>query len=155
MTIKFLTIHCSATPGSRDIGAKEITSMHVQRGFRTIGYHHIVRRDGTVELGRPETETGAHVEGFNKDNLGICLVGGVNAAGKPENNYTSAQLVALAKLVARLQAKYGLPDSAIKGHRDWFGDTNKDGRIDSRDWLKDCPCFDVRSWWASAKPKAA
>ncbi|MDH0348155.1 N-acetylmuramoyl-L-alanine amidase [Aeromonas dhakensis] len=155
MTIKFITVHCSATQGSRDIGAKEITAMHKNRGFRTIGYHHVIRRDGTVEPGRPETETGAHVAGFNKDNLGICLVGGVNAAGKPENNYTPAQLAALAKLITSLQAKYAVPDAAVKGHRDWFGDTNKDGKIDSRDWLKDCPCFDVGRWWASTKPKAA
>ena len=30
-----------------------------------------------------------------------------------------------------------------------FGDTNKDGKIDSRDWLKECPCFDVKSWWSA------
>lgn len=146
MAVKFITIHCSATKPTSDIGAKEITAMHKQRGFRTIGYHYVIRRDGSVEAGRPDGETGAHVEGFNKDNLGVCLIGGVNAKGKPENNYTDAQFASLSKLIDRLKAVYKLTNAEIKGHRDWFGDANKDGKIDSRDWLKDCPCFDVRSW---------
>lgn len=153
MTIKFITVHCSATPGSRDIGAKEITAMHLQRGFRTIGYHYVIRRDGTVEAGRPENQQGAHVEGHNPNNLGICLVGGVNQAMKSECNYTDAQFAALAELVKKLQAKHNVPDNAIKGHRDWFGDTNGDGKIDSRDWLKDCPCFDVRTWFKGINVK--
>ena len=74
---------------------------------------------------------------------------------KSECNYTGAQFAALAELVKKLQAKHNVPDNAIKGHRDWFGDTNGDGKIDSRDWLKDCPCFDVRTWFKgiNVKPK--
>lgn len=154
MLIKFLTVHCSATQADLDIGAAEIKVMHLQRGFRTIGYHYVIRRDGTVEAGRPESEVGAHVEGHNQDNLGICMVGGINAAGKGENNFTQEQFAALHKLLADKAAQHGIPDSRIQGHRDWFGDTNGDGKIDSRDWFKECPCFDVKPWYQSVKDQA-
>ena len=68
--LKYLVVHCSATPASRDIGAKEIDLMHRQKGWRCIGYHYVIRRDGRVEAGRPENEPGAHVEGHNGHSLG-------------------------------------------------------------------------------------
>lgn len=158
MLINHITVHCSATQATKDIGAAEIKVMHLQRGFRTIGYHYVIRRNGVVETGRPETEVGAHVEGHNTGNLGICLIGGINAAGKGENNFTAEQFASLRKLLGELQAKHGVPDEKVQGHRDWFGDYNGDGKIDSRDWLKECPCFDVKKWLkdpASAEPAAA
>lgn len=132
LPINFVTVHCSATPGSRDIGAKEIDRMHRQRGFLRIGYHYVIRRDGTVETGRPEDMVGAHVEGHNTHNLGVCLVGGTDEKLKPENNYTDAQFDALRKLLFTLLKKY--PNAKVLGHRDWPG------------VAKACPCFDVKQW---------
>jgi N-acetyl-anhydromuramyl-L-alanine amidase AmpD len=37
----------------------------------------------------------------------------------------------------------------VFGHRDLSPDKNGDGKIDSRDWVKACPSFDVRAWLAS------
>ncbi len=71
-----MTIHCSDSPNDRDwINAEEITRWHKARGFRQIGYHFVIKRDGTVESGRPLDKQGAHVEGENEGNVGICLVG--------------------------------------------------------------------------------
>lgn len=50
--IDAIVVHCSATKAGQDIGKKEITQMHLQRGFSTIGYNYIIRLDGTVEVGR-------------------------------------------------------------------------------------------------------
>jgi N-acetylmuramoyl-L-alanine amidase len=137
-----IVVHCSATranvdekitlPGE-DIGVKEITGWHLARGYRTIGYHYVIRRDGTVETGRPIDQVGAHVQGRNSNSIGICLVGGVSESGKSENNFEPPQWAALKALLIGLQKTY--PSAAIiKGHRDY------------PNVHKDCPCFDVRAW---------
>jgi N-acetylmuramoyl-L-alanine amidase len=130
--IKYITVHCSATQPKTYVDVKVIERMHRERGFLKVGYHFVIKRDGTVETGRSVEETGAHVEGHNKGNLGICLAGGVDAALKPEANYTDEQYVALAQLLIKLKKDY--PDAEILGHRDW------------PNVKKACPCFDVRQW---------
>jgi N-acetylmuramoyl-L-alanine amidase len=147
-SVDYLVVHCSATPANRDIGRAEIDNMHRQRGFRMIGYHFVIRRDGRVEIGRPETEPGAHVEGFNNRSLGICLVGGVLPDGKTaESNFTPAQYNSLASLLRSRTALY--PHAEVLGHRDLSPDTNRDGKVSPNEWLKQCPCFDVKPWWAN------
>lgn len=147
--VKSIAVHCSATRPTAIMGAREIHRMHVDRGFACIGYHYVIKREGGIERGRPEDRMGAHVEGHNRTSLGICLIGGIDADGKAVNNFTQQQFDSLRALLTSLHGKY--PTAVIQGHRDYFGDTNKDGKIDRRDWLKECPCFDVKSWW-SAKP---
>lgn len=145
-SVDYLVVHCSATPAARDIGAKELRAMHLQRGFRDIGYHYVVRRDGKVEKGRPDTDPGAHVEGFNNRSLGICLVGGVKPDAKTaECNFAPAQYLALQKLLTSLKTQH--PNAAVLGHRDLSPDKNRDGRITPNEWLKECPTFDVIPWW--------
>lgn len=56
--IDAIIVHCSATKAGQDIGKKEITQMHLQRGFSTIGYNYVIRLDGTVEVGRRSQSTG-------------------------------------------------------------------------------------------------
>lgn len=147
MTIKavrYLVVHCAATPPSRDIGVREIRAMHKQRGFADVGYHYVIRRDGRVEKGRADNVVGAHVSGFNSISLGICLVGGVDAKGKPEENFTPLQYQALEGLLITLGRSH--PSAQILGHRDLSPDANGDGKITPNEWLKACPCFDVRAW---------
>ena len=132
--IKNLVVHCSATQAKADIGAKEIKAIHVkQNGWRDIGYHYVIRRNGDIERGRPIEQIGAHVAGYNANSIGICLIGGIDAKGKAENNFTPEQFNSLKSLLADLKAKY--PAANICGHRDF------------PNVAKDCPCFDVKSWW--------
>lgn len=154
--VKYLVVHCSATQPKLDIGAKEIDRMHRERGFLKIGYHFVIRRDGHVESGRALDQIGAHVEGHNHESLGICMVGGVNAKGKAENNFTAEQFATLRSLLRLLVNGYGgavahYPHAEVLGHRDLSPDRNHDGRISPNEWLKECPCFDVREWWATNK----
>ena len=147
--VKFIAVHCSATRPTAIMGVREIHRMHVERGFACVGYHYVIKRDGTIERGRPEDKMGAHVEGHNRDSLGVCLIGGIDADGKAKNNFTQDQFDSLKSLLLSLHGKY--PKAIIQGHRDFFGDTNKDGKIDCRDWLKECPCFDVNQWWSAQR----
>ena len=144
--IKYLVVHCSATRATQDIGAAEIAAMHRKRGWRTIGYHYVVRRNGKLETGRPESEPGAHVMGHNGHSIGIVMVGGVKADGvSAETNFTHAQYVELRALLLTLKAKY--PAAQIVGHRDLSPDRNGNGRVEKGEWIKACPTFDVKAWW--------
>ena len=130
----FIAVHCAATD-AQDIGAKEIDVWHRQRGFLCIGYHFVIRRDGRLEDGlnspcRPTTAIGAHVQGYNHNSIGICMVGGGSA--KENNNFTAPQWATLETLLRDLKHEY--PDAVIQGHRD-FPDVTK--------W---CPSFDTKKW---------
>ncbi|HBO3276633.1 TPA: N-acetylmuramoyl-L-alanine amidase [Pseudomonas aeruginosa] len=128
---KYLVVHCAATKPSMDIGLREIRQWHRQRGWLDIGYHFVIRRDGTVELGRPVNTIGAHVADHNYESVGVCLVGGIDATGAPENNFTDAQFKSLRELLDKLKVDY--PSAKIVGHR-------------NLDRNKACPSFDVGSW---------
>ena len=119
MDFSFITVHCSATSPSQDIGVAEIRSWHKNRGWRDVGYHFVIRRCGKVEIGRPLSQTGAHVKGHNKGNIGVCLVGGCNAVQQPEDNFTFAQRKALFGLIEVLQKRFLIADNNVKGHKDW------------------------------------
>lgn len=135
-TTDFIAIHCSATKPGQDIGAAEIRRWHVEdNGWSDIGYHQVIRRNGAIELGRPLTESGAHVRGFNSRSVGVCLVGGVDAAGNPDDNFTDAQMDALSITLDYWALIY--PDAVIQGHRDFPG-------VD-----KACPSFSVKEWLGS------
>lgn len=138
----FIVVHCSATKASMDIGVQEIRQWHLQRGWSDIGYHKVIRRDGTVEDGRPLDVVGAHVEGFNSRSVGVCMVGGLSAfKDKGEDNFTPDQWLALKSLLRHLRQCY--PSAKILGHRDM-------PKV-----IKDCPCFDVREWVTTNLPDLA
>jgi len=131
-----IVVHCSATPETMDIGVEEIRKWHRQRGWLDVGYHKIIRRDGTIEDGRPLTAPGAHARGFNHTSVGICLIGGVESdVKKPESNYTHAQWESLEDITRDMLFMY--PEAVVVGHRD-LPNVNKA-----------CPSFDVLSWWQS------
>lgn len=133
-----IIIHCAATKPSMDIGKAEIDKWHRARGFFSIGYHFVIRRNGDLETGRPIEKIGAHVEGHNATSIGICLVGGINeTTAKAENNFTDAQWRALKKLVLSLKKTY--PSAQLIGHNELSS--------------KDCPCFSVPKWVASGMNK--
>lgn len=127
-----IVIHCTASTPKMNIGAHEIDQWHRKRGWVKIGYHFVIRRDGTVEIGRNVDEVGSHAAGHNSTSVAICLVGGLDLQLKPANNFTPEQWASLARLVHNLKAEY--PDAEVLGHRDLPG------------VRKECPCFDVKSW---------
>jgi len=145
--IQFIAIHCSASSpkSSENMGVAELNAMHIERGFACIGYHYVIKRNGEIVRGRPKNVVGAHVEGFNSISLGVCLIGGIDTNGKPINNFTDQQFASLKVLLLELQQS--LPRVVIQGHRDFSPDKNHDGQITQNEWLKSCPCFDVKPWW--------
>ncbi len=141
---ELIVIHCSATRATMDVGVQEITQWHIQRGFDTLGYHYVIRRNGELQNGRRESAIGAHVRGHNANSIGICLVGGVDDNNRPENNFSNPQFATLTELVRQLKQRY--PTARILGHRDLSPDKNGDGKIPSNEFTKACPSFDVTAW---------
>lgn len=165
--INLIVIHCSATPNGRENTAQDIDRWHQARGFKRssqyvrnfqpalkyIGYHFAIEVDGKVVPGRHLEEIGAHAVGHNANSIGICMVG--------TDQYSDAQWVALKGLITTLASDiYGKPTQSIKnalailkmikidicGHRDLSQDKDGDGKVESHEWLKTCPGFDVATW---------
>ena len=130
----YIAIHCSATGPKQDFGAADIDKWHRAKGWKCIGYHYVIRRNGTVEEGREELTIGAHVENWNSVSIGVCMVGGVDANDpkKAVNNFTPEQFKSLKQLLVDLKIRY--PSAIIQGHRDF-------PKV-----AKACPCFSVAEW---------
>ena len=120
-----IIIHCSATRAGQDFTAADIDRWHRQRGFRSIGYHFVVRLDGTVEPGRDVALDGAHCTGWNHRSIGICYIGGLDKNGRPADTRTEAQREALVRLVEDLRLVFPSLQQVI-GHRGTAKDPVKD-----------------------------
>ena len=127
-TITEIIVHCSATREGMDFHASDIDMWHKQKGWKCIGYHYVIDLDGTVETGRPMTQTGAHCRGHNQHSIGICYIGGLDNHGLPCDTRTEAQKTALLHLIHTLKEQF--PQAHVYGHRDFAA--------------KACPCFDAK-----------
>lgn len=149
--IDAIVIHCSATKAGQNIKADTIRRWHLAKGWQDIGYNFVIDLDGTVEKGRPLSLSGAHTNTsglsglpYNTHSIGICYVGGLDASGNARDTRTLPQKESMHRLVAELVQQYPTIIEVI-GHRDCSPDKNGDGVITSNEWLKACPCFDVRA----------
>lgn len=110
-----IVIHHTGNPYDDDLSAEQIHTSHLMQGWSGIGYHYVVRKDGTIEEGRPEWAVGAHAQGYNWNSVGIHLCGNFELA-EP----TQAQIESASYLIGYLCDKYCLIPTAetVKGHRD-------------------------------------
>lgn len=129
--VKFLTIHCAATPEGRDVKAATISEWDREK-FGQISYHWVIELDGTRVRTLSDAAKGAHVGRANTGNIGVCYVGGVGLDGKPKDTRTAAQKASLRTLIRTYRRRY--PGIVVRGHRDWPG------------VAKACPSFDVSDW---------
>lgn len=130
--VKYLILHCSATRRSTDYTIDRLRHDHQAQGFRDIGYHFYIRKDGTMTQHRMILEVGAHCIPYNRCSIGICYEGGLDADGKPCDTRTPEQKERLQEVVYCLRQLF--PNAKVVGHRDLRGTTPKE-----------CPCFDVKS----------
>lgn len=96
-----------------DASAEQIHEWHLNNGWAGIGYHFVIRKDGTIEKGRPEWAVGSHAYGENSHTIGIHLSGDFDEA-EP----TTDQIENCAMLIAYLCQKYGIPTDRdhVVGH---------------------------------------
>lgn len=110
-----VVIHHTGNPTDDDLSAEEINASHQAQGWTCIGYHYVIRKDGTIEEGRPHWTVGAHAYGDNDHTIGIHVCGNFEI-GEP----TQAQIESLAMLLANVCDDYGLPidKDHVVAHRD-------------------------------------
>ena len=120
------------------VDVAEIRRWHIARGFKDIGYAYVILTDGKVQQGRSVHVTGAHVQGANEGNIGICLNG--------RGQYSAEQFDALRLLLEQLCEQFDIGTDQIFGHYE-FASAKKQG--------KKCPMIDMellRRWFVSHDP---
>lgn len=106
--------HSDSKGRIRDTTKEELFQWHVrERGWSDIGYHYLVRRDGTIHPCRPVARSGAHVAGVNSRSVGICLSGDGEVGPATKDQYAAA-----IGLTAELMIKYDVPVYGVLGHRE-------------------------------------
>lgn len=143
--LKYLVIHCTATPAGREVYADDIRRWHTSpvseggRGWRQVGYTDIIHLDGHVERLVDNNEDAMvdpweitnGVKGYNSVSRHVVYVGGLASDAKtPCDTRTPAQIAAMVAYVRDFHKRF--PKVRIVGHRDLAA--------------TDCPCFDVTAW---------
>lgn len=122
--IDLIVVHCSDSDVQAHDNIETIRTWHVkENGWSDIGYNFFIPKDGNVHIGRDEEFAGAHVRGFNRRSIGVCLSG--------KKLFTDAQFHSLGELCKGLMIKYGISKDRVVGHCDL-------------DPLKTCPNFDLK-----------
>ena len=126
--VKEIIIHCSATREEQQVSVDTIRDWHLAKGWNDIGYHFYIDLDGTINKGRDIDKMGAHCKGHNRNSIGICYCGGVEADGKtPKDTRTQEQKDSLLHVLKTLKAMY--PEAVIYSHNEFAN--------------KACPSFDA------------
>ena len=110
-----IVVHHTGDPEDDDLSAEEIHRIHqIGNGWAGIGYHYVIRKNGQVEIGRPDWAVGSHAYGYNSHTIGVHVCGNFEIA-EP----TQYQLESLAYLLGWLCDEYNLnPREDIVAHRD-------------------------------------
>ena len=141
--ISEIIVHCTATRpewmAGRTTSEKvaEVRRWHVEdNGWKDIGYHFLIDRDGIVANGRPIEQVGAHTMGHNVGSIGISLFGGHGSAanGNFEDSFTPLQDASLHALIMKLVAIYKI--AKVSGHNQYAA--------------KACPGFYVPGWFGKS-----
>jgi N-acetylmuramoyl-L-alanine amidase len=137
--IRFIVVHCTA--GNQDQRTTDIKAYWANvLGWKSYGYHYLINKNGSVEQLTDISKPTNGVRGFNSSSIHVCYKGGQ----KGVDNRTHEQKASMLNLIKTLKKQF--PEAVVCGHRDFSPDKNKDGIIDKRDWIKLCPCFDVKQF---------
>jgi N-acetylmuramoyl-L-alanine amidase len=144
-TLKYLVIHCTATPEGRAVTSKTIREWHTSpepkgRGWKQVGYSDIIHLNGLLENmvkydGDNEVEPWEITNGvsgtINKIARHVVYVGGMNKDNTAaKDTRTPEQLMSMANYIKQTIAQH--PDILISGHNQFAP--------------KACPSFDVPKW---------
>lgn len=120
--IKKIIIHCSASDAPEHDSVDVIRDWHLHNGWKDIGYHWVITKDGVIHKGRSELIMGAHCVRHNNDSIGVCLTG--------RQSFKQEQFKAAKKLCYEIMKRYGISITDIYPHS-FFTD------------LKTCPNFPI------------
>ena len=126
--VKKIILHCTATVEGQEFDITDVDRWHKKRGWKSVGYHYLIKQDGTLQVGRSLDEVGSHAKGENNDSIGIVYVGGLDANKEPKDTMTAYQELTLMELIFSLRTVFHwMP---VHGHNEYSN--------------KACPSFDVQ-----------
>ena len=142
--LRYLVLHCTATPEGREVTSYMIRHWHTDpvrkggRGWKQVGYTDMIHLDGRIERLVPNNEDATvdpweitnGAKGINSESRHVVYVGGVDLCGRPKDTRTAAQLRVMERYVKDFHGRH--PDVRIIGHNEVAA--------------KACPSFDVRRW---------
>jgi N-acetylmuramoyl-L-alanine amidase len=133
--LKYIVLHCTATPEGRDVRPETVEQWHKDRGWKSPGYAGIITLDGVYHKRVDYNDNGIvepweitnGVVGINSIARHYCYVGGCDAKMNPKDTRTFGQISTMVNLVLmRLKTN---PDVLFAGHNQFAA--------------KACPSFDV------------
>lgn len=145
--VKYLVIHCTATPEGREVSAADIRRWHLSpppqgRGWHQVGYTDLFHLNGGVER-LVENNEDANVDpweitngvtGINSVSRHIVYAGGLTRDGaEAKDTRTDEQRKALKSYVLDFVKRF--PDVKVAGHNQFA--------------QKACPSFNVPIWLRS------
>lgn len=127
--IKYIAVHCTATPQTTSIDSIE-NYWKTTLGWKMPGYHFIIKPNGDAVNLLSIDKVSNGVQGYNSETINISYIGGIDPKGKAFDNRTPQQKATLLRLLQELHAKF--PKAIIQGHRDF------------PNVKKDCPSFNAK-----------
>lgn len=145
--IDYIVVHCT---DSRPMQTIESLKAHWRSlGWKAPGYHYVIMMDGTLYSLADEDEVVNGVKGYNQNSIHIAYMGGRKHDGTESCTLNNKQQATLYRALLYQQARY--PQAKIVGHRDLSPDLDGNGVIESKEWVKRCPLFDVNTFVESMK----
>ncbi len=105
-------LHCSASDNPLHDDVTVIRQWHLLNGWKDVGYHFYIKKNGNIQVGRSIEQTPAAQMGFNTGTIAICL-GGLN-------NFTEEQFITLRTLCKQIDAAHRTPEKGMRfrGHKE-------------------------------------
>lgn len=128
-----LVVHWTESYSNANLNAGQIHDRHNQLGHDGLVYHYLIRRDGTLQRGRPVEKRSGHIAGHEAFSIAIAFVGGYNTETQEtnfENNtgirsLNRSQFNTFDEILRVFYAKY--PAGQVFGHNDLEEDAEDPG----------------------------
>ena len=143
--IERIFVHCTAS--SQKATVQSILAEFRRKKWRVPVYHWLIDKDGKITQLVDENIVANGVKGYNSTSVHVAYIGGIDKQHPNGiDTRTKDQKAALEILLTQLHQRY--PNAEILGHRDISPDTNHNGKVDSWERIKECPCFDAKIEYA-------
>lgn len=129
-SIEFLVLHCTASQPDTTVQAI-LNYWKNELEWKTVGYHHLIKYDGTINNLLPIEKVSNGVQGYNSVSINIAYIGGIDKQGHPKDTRSEFQKASLLELVIKYKSMF--PDAVVQGHRDF------------PNVKKACPSFDAKN----------
>lgn len=136
-----VVVHATDTTRDMDVSYDVLNAWDTERGFKEVGYHLIILRDGSLQVCRNVNEIGAHtLKGHNRYSIGIAFVGGILGNRKQREVIRSAESFTLSQystFEAFMRAFYQvIPGAQAWGHNDLDHTRRSDPHFDVKSFVR-------------------